>query len=69
MDFDRLIEETNKELLYGPKPKLPKKLEKQIYIIEKVDGYDAVTGYRAPTNTEIVDTINKIIEYLEWKDK
>ena len=69
MDFDRLIEETNKELLYGPKPKLPEKLEKQIYVIEKVDGYDAVTGYRAPTNTEIVDTINKIIEYLEWKDK
>ena len=48
---------------------MPKKLEKQIYVIEKVDGFDAVTGYRAPTNSEIVDTVNKIIEYLEWEGK
>jgi hypothetical protein len=69
MNFDKIIDEANKELVYGPKPKLPEKLEKQIYVIEKVDGFDAITGYRAPTNSEIVDTVNKIIEYLEWEGK
>lgn len=64
-DVDKLITETNKEMLYGKKPELPEKLgEKYIY---NNDG--SVYGRSEPDMREITEVINKIIDYLKWEEK
>lgn len=64
-DVDKLITETNKEMLYGKKPELPEKLgERNIY---NNDG--SVYGRREPDMREITEVINKIIDYLKWEEK
>lgn len=67
--IDKAIDEFNKERLYGKKPKVPNKLEKQPIIVEYTDGTKELHGYREPNYKELKDTVNEIIEYLEWLDK
>ena len=68
-DIDRLINEHNKKMIYGDKPELPKKLD----IKHRSGGNDEVVinGCLELDNQieEIAETLNKIIEYLEWEDK
>ena len=68
-NLDKIIEESHKRSVYGEKPELPKKLEityrpcgscetlinNKIMLDEQIE--------------EIAETINKIIDYLEWQDK
>ena len=69
-NLDRVIEESNKERLYGKKPKVPEKLEKNVpIIVEYKDGIKELHGYREPNNKEITEKLNEIITYLEWLDK
>ena len=68
LDIDKVIEESNKEMLYGKKPKVPKRLEK-IKEIEDNGKYKTLLCEREPNSKEIREKINQIIEYLEWLDK
>jgi len=62
------LDERNKEMLYGKKPEVPKRLEK-IQEIEDDGKYKTLLCEREPNNKEIREKINQIIEYLEWLDK
>lgn len=65
-NFDRVIEEANKERLYGKKPPVPEELQEK-YV---VDPYEKMAmAKRLPNNKEIMDKINEIIKYLQWLDK
>jgi len=68
MNIDKVIEEVNKEMLYGEKPKVPDRLER-IQEIEDDGTYKTLLYEREPSNREIREKINQIIEYLEWIDK
>ena len=65
LNLDRIIEESNKEIIYGKKPELPEKLEEGYIYADN----GACRGKSEPTIKEIRETINKIIDYLEWQDK
>ena len=68
LDIDKVIEECNKEMLYGKKPNVPKRLEK-IQEVENDGKYDCIVSEREPDSKKIREKINQIIEYLEWLDK
>lgn len=67
-DIDRVIEESNKERIYGKKPKVPEWLE-PIQEIEDDGKYKTFLSVREPNAREIREKINEIIEYLKWIDK
>lgn len=69
LNIDKVIEESNKELLYGEKPKVPDELKCNIGVITSSETNDKQEFLQPPTNTEIMDKINEIIKYLEWLDK
>lgn len=64
-NLDKMMDEWNKEKLYGKKPKLPEKI-KQVQLLD-ADGNCYASAQ--PSKEVIVDTINNILEYLEWLDK
>lgn len=64
-NFDKMMDEWNKEKLYGKKPKLPEKI-KQVKMLDADGNCYAV---KQPSKEVIVETINNILEYLEWLDK
>lgn len=68
LDIDKVIEESNKEMLYGKKPKVPERLEK-VQEIEDDGKYKTILCVREPNVKEIREKINQIIKYLEWLDK
>ena len=65
-NLDKIIEESNKERLYGKKPSVPEELE-EVFIIDPNERM--AMGKRLPNNKEIMDKINEIIKYLQWLDK
>ena len=65
MNIDKVIEESNKKMLYGEKPKVPDILEPTQEITK--DGN--LLSVREPTARKIREKINEIIKYLEWLDK
>ena len=67
-DIDKVINEANKKIIYGEKPELPKKIEYSIGILTTTMG-EKQEFTQSPTNYELMDTINKIIDYLEWENK
>lgn len=69
LDIDKVIEESNKKMLYGEKPKVPDELKCNIGIITNSVTNDKQEFEQPPTNTEIMNKINEIIKYLEWLDK
>lgn len=64
-NIDKIIDESNKKMIYSDKPELPKKLEE--WYIYADNG--ACCAKKEPTIKEIRETINKIIDYLEWVNK
>lgn len=64
-NIDKIIEESNKKMIYGEKPELPQKLDR----VPVMNEYGDMLGYREPNEKDIKDTINKIIDYLEWENK
>lgn len=66
-DIDKVINETNKKLIYGEKPKLPEKLS-NVYL-KKIDDDAFVSGSFNQAERQIINALNKIIDYLEWENK
>ena len=66
-DIDKVINETNKKLIYGEKPKLPKKLS-NVYL-KKIDDDAFVSESFNQAERQIINALNKIIDYLEWENK
>lgn len=68
-NLDKIIEESHKRSVYGEKPELPKKLD----ITYRLGGNceTIINNKIMPEDQieEIAETINKIIDYLEWQDK
>lgn len=67
-DVDKLITETNKEMLYGKKPKLPERLNIDFRSAGNCE--TLINGKVMPEDQieEIAETVNKIIEYLKWEE-
>lgn len=66
-DIDKVINETNKKLIYGEKPKLPEKLS-NVYL-KKIDDDAFVSESFNQAERQIINALNKIIDYLEWENK
>lgn len=66
-DIDKVINETNKKLIYGEKPKLPEKLS-NVYL-KKIDDDAFISGSFNQAERKIINALNKIIDYLEWENK
>ena len=66
-DIDKVINETNKKLIYGGKPKLPEKLS-NVYL-KKIDDDAFVSESFNQAERQIINALNKIIDYLEWENK
>lgn len=66
-DIDKVINETNKKLIYGKKPKLPEKLS-NVYL-KKIDDDAFVSESFNQAERQIINALNKIIDYLEWENK
>lgn len=66
-DIDKVINETNKKLIYGEKPKLPEKLS-NVYL-KKIDDDAFVSERFNQAERQIINALNKIIDYLEWENK
>lgn len=64
-NFEKMIDEWDKEKLYGQKPKLPEKI-KHVQLLDADGNCYAVTQ---PSKEVVVETVNKILDYLEWLDK
>lgn len=67
--LDRIIEESNKERLYGKKPELPKKLD---ITIRSAGNCETLINGKIMLEEqieEVAETLNKIIGYLEWVNK
>ena len=62
---DKIMDEINKKMIYGDKPELPEKLEEGYIYADN----GTCCGKSEPTIKEIRETINKIIDYLEWVNK
>ena len=65
-DIDKVINETNKKLIYGEKPKLPEKLS-NVYL-KKIDDDAFVSESFNQAERQIINALNKIIDYLEWEN-
>lgn len=66
-DIDKVINETNKKLIYGEKPKLPEKLS-NVYL-KKIDDDAFASVSFNQAERQIINALNKIIDYLEWENK
>ena len=66
-DIDKVINETNKKLIYGEKPKLPEKLS-NVYL-KKINDDAFVSESFNQAERQIINALNKIIDYLEWENK
>lgn len=64
-NIDKVIEESNKKMLYGDKPEIPDQLTNMSILDEN----GSCVAIKEPSIKNIVKTINKIIEYLEWINK
>lgn len=66
-DIDKIVNEHNKEMIYGKKPKIPEKLS-NVYT-KQITEDDYIKEKFSQAEIQIIKKLNQIIDYLEWQEK